>query len=102
VRACARWRSCSPPEPVINGHAGPIANPEKPGGPEDDRFSPSVLLMLKMRRPILIAPVNRVWSDVCNGSNNRLGSPSELRPLILGGLNRSTQHFILKERWSVV
>ena len=26
---------------VINGRAGPIANPEKPGGPEHDRFSPS-------------------------------------------------------------
>jgi hypothetical protein len=31
-----------------------------------------------------------------------LQTMSALRPLSGGGLNRSTQHFILKERWSVL
>jgi hypothetical protein len=43
---------------------------------------------------------NGRWS--ANGALFGRGAMSNLSPFSKGGLNRSTQHFILKERWSVV
>src|SRR5205823_12985700 len=65
-------------------------------------------------RRLICAPL---YSDRHSTSSNRengsardvrVGSPAGIRPLPplgplkTGGLNRSTQHFILKERWSGV
>jgi hypothetical protein len=40
--------------------------------------------------------------NVRNGVKNGNGPGLAACPFYPGGLNRSTQHFILKERWSVV
>ena len=37
-----------------------------------------------------------------NGTIASVCCDAQIRSLLKGGLNRSTQHFILKERWSVL
>src|SRR3979490_872908 len=58
-----------------------------------------------VRAVVLLPGKQHEWKgaqEVRNGSNCEELSVSKCLPVYPGGLNWSTQHFILKDRWSVV
>jgi hypothetical protein len=52
---------------------------------------------------VRVVPIGKLFEKNTAGRQVGSGQDSTAEcPLLGGGLNRSTQHFILKERWSVV